>query len=261
MNETNFLKKISFEDYKNMDGINQSALKTMLKSPLSYKHHHIDGLDQKDSYEMMFGRAVHTLLLEPELFHQQYVTHEKLKIRRGKVYDELLKEYPDKEILNFQDFTDIVEMCAEIREREDISKILEIPDKELAVHWMDRDTEITCKGLVDIYDRENKVMYDIKTTADASPKTFFWDIKKYGYHFQAAFYLDGLKEVTGEDHTKFIIIALEKKRPYNYGIYEINVALLQDGQNKYDEAIKLLKYCTANDSWPSYGYHELGGEY
>ena len=86
----------------------------------------------------------------------------------------------------------------------------------------------------------------MKTTDDATPEGFSRTVTSFGYHIQAAHYL----EMTGAEN--FIFVAVERKAPYAVGIYKLDAEWLQAGANLRRKAITLLHECKALDSWPAY---------
>jgi hypothetical protein len=77
------------------------------------------------------------------------------------------------------------------------------------------------------------IIGDIKTTNDASPRSFQRDIMKYGYHIQAAMVQDGIYHVTKKMIETFVFIAIEKEEPYAIGIYELDKESIQKGREEY----------------------------
>jgi len=250
------MKKLSFKDYVKLDGMNQSSLKMILDSPLTFKHYYIDGNERPDSAAFKFGRAFHTRVEEPEQFGKFYVTDEKIKTSRGKAYDELCAANPGKTVLNYSAYKEVIDMGDALIGRPEVKEILKDATIESVIEWTDPDFGVKCKGMVDVY--KDGIVYDLKTASEADPGNFFYAIKKCKYQMQAAFYLDGMKAVTGNDHLDFYIIAAEKKEPYNYAIYKMNNNFLAEGQEMYKKALHLYVSCMKFGQWPSYASGEIG---
>ena len=51
------------------------------------------------------------------------------------------------------------------------------------------------------------------------------------YDLSAAFYVDGFKNVIGDDFD-FFIIAIESKEPHNFAVYKLSDAILDFGRGK-----------------------------
>jgi hypothetical protein len=94
---------------------------------------------------------------------------------------------------------------------------------------------------------EHVVVVDVKTCKSANPKSFKYDIIKYGYDIQEAWYTD-----LAEDHFNkpvyFLFFAMEKQYPYNCAFYDTR----NEGKSGYtygrekiesviEEAVEVLK--------------------
>ena len=101
--------------------------------------------------------------------------------------------------------------------------------KEVAMVWEDSLSSVRCKGKVDILN--GNTIVDIKTTQDASFEAFRRSAYKYGYNRQAAFYLDGFGA------KEFVFIVIEKKAPYNIGVYHCSDDFIESGRDEYSSLL------------------------
>lgn len=97
------------------------------------------------------------------------------------------------------------------------------------------------------------VIEDVKTTAHGADPDLFSrkTIYSYGYDVKCAFYLRGVKAITGVDAT-FRWLALETTPPYVLTVVSPGLDVLAHGQSKVERAIQLWKRCLAEDLWPGY---------
>ena len=51
----------------------------------------------------------------------------------------------------------------------------------------------------------------------------------------------------------FLFIAVETKEPYLVGFYELDLAAIEKGREKYKELLSLWKWCVENDCYFQYG--------
>ena len=72
---------------------------------------------------------------------------------------------------------------------------------------------------------------DVKTCQDASPDAFRRDVFKWGYHLQAAFYMD----MTGVETFKFVCV--EVNHPYTVVVHTLNEEFIDLGRKKYQQAL------------------------
>jgi exodeoxyribonuclease VIII len=123
---------------------------------------------------------------------------------------------------------------------------------EESLFWTDPETGIQCKARPDFI-REGHILVDLKTTEDASYRSFQKDIVKFSYHFQAAMYLDAATAVFERPFDTFIIIAVEKNPPYAVQCFQLDETAIREGQELYYAALKKLKPCLESKIYPAYG--------
>lgn len=241
-------ENISNEDYHRSAGISCTGLKKIAKSPALFK---VGGGGQTAA--MAMGSAVHAAILEPELFASQYVTLAKGKDRRSSEYKGLVEAHGESNVLVSADAYQIGAMQDAVKANPKARQWLyEEPGRnELSVYAKDPETGIAVRCRFDrLLDRGFSP--DLKTTTDASIDGFSRIIDKFGYAFQAAFYLDVYRWATGETLDGFGFIAVEKTAPYHVMCYRLGDESIQIGRSQYREA--LIKYAECLDSgiWPGY---------
>ena len=92
---------------------------------------------------------------------------------------------------------------------------------------------------------------DIKTTADADPRSWRHSVRKFGYYFQASFYLELLRDA-GLVDPNFLFIICDKTPPYEVVVREIGPRTLQLGALHVKQALELYQQCVKDDKWPFY---------
>lgn len=128
----------------------------------------------------------------------------------------------------------------------------------------DPDTGVMCRALVDwmpdVPDGARVLLVDLKTTASAEPTAFAKSMANYGYHQQAAFYLDVLTWL-GLDHgqpPRFVLVAQEKEPPYLVTIAEPDEQATEWGRELNRMALRTYSRCTATGEWPGYDHGPTG---
>ena len=114
-----------------------------------------------------------------------------------------------------------------------------------------KDKNTLLKGIPDLIDADGWI-YDFKTTEDASERNALRTILNYGYHLQAAHYIN-LAHCNRNDIRGFRIVMVEKEAPYEGGIYEISGEVLELGFKETQRAYALYDKCLTENTWP--GYH------
>lgn len=96
------------------------------------------------------------------------------------------------------------------------------------------------------------LLIDYKTTDNASPDV--WSRNKLvemGYDIQAAWYLRGLKALTGDD-ADFVFLVQEIEPPYECSAVGVSQAMLELGRRKVDVGLALWERCMRTQQWPGY---------
>ena len=119
--------------------------------------------------------------------------------------------------------------------------------------WRDDASGLRCKGRIDCLATiaGRAAIVDIKTTTDARPDAFARSIATYGYHFQAAHYLAGMR-ANGVDVVGFVVIAVESRAPHGVAVYELDAEALEVGEERRRALLSTLAECRASGRWPGY---------
>lgn len=95
------------------------------------------------------------------------------------------------------------------------------------------------------------IIPDYKTCQRADPGSFGKSSASYGYHQQAAMYVDGWRTLTGRD-AAFVFVAQEKEAPYLVAVHELDEEALMIGRERNRRAIDIYRQCTETGIWPGY---------
>jgi hypothetical protein len=131
---------------------------------------------------------------------------------------------------------------------------------ELSAFWVDEETGVHCKCRPDFLALkpgtdwlvENLLgIVDVKSCCDASVEGFGRSIASYGYDVQAAYYQDGIYQITGL-RLPFYFLAIEKDAPNAVAVYRASEAMIEVGRKKYRAALQLMRWCGEHGYWPGY---------
>lgn len=229
--------------------ISNSGLTQLSKSPAHYMAWLAQ--PQEPTSAMVLGSATHTLLFEPDLFAQEYVVSDATD-RRTKGYKDLVAANPDKEVLTADEMSAIKGMVTSCKSHPSIIPLLTGGKVEQSIFWQDKETGVSCKARLDLFNPTHGVVVDLKTTQDASKSTFARDVANRRYHAQAAMYLNAVHADTGEAPAHFVFIAVEKEYPYAVGVYRASPDMLAAGQKLIQQDLKTFAGCLEANSWPGY---------
>lgn len=247
------------QEYNLAEGIRRSDLWRMEESPEKFRYFLDHSVEQTPA--LAFGSACHMRVLEPEEFKKNYVTAPTVD-RRTKAgreeWDKFQEENAGKTLMSAEDMNTLDEMTAALKECELANEVMfDVPGQvEVPLFWKDPETGEQCKAKCDRVMRTGDgkyVIIDYKTTTCAETEKFNREIFRYGYHFQAGFYTEGLKAALNLDYTPgFMFVAQEKKAPYAVNVIEVSADVLKVGTAKFHELLERYHECKEVDIWPGY---------
>lgn len=225
-------RKDSNAEYHSKDSMSSSGLKYIWKKSV---YHYNRRLPFSNS-SLTLGSAVHTALLEPHLFYDEYMI---MKPFDGRTKDgkELKKKYEDlagkMNLLTHQE-GEVISGIIENFQNDKLAQYYTKGDIELS-HYLEFEG-VDVRVRPDCINRLEGFISDVKTCQDNSPKAFIKDVYKWGYHLQDAFYMDTLGV------NKFIFIACETNYPYSVQCYELGEEHIERGRNAYKQALGDWKF-------------------
>ena len=243
---------LSNKDYHGGVGVSRSML---LKLDRSIDHMVEATKKKQTSAAMIKGSALHDSILLPELFEVHYIVAPKFDGRTndGKAAKaQFISDSEGKEMLSADDMADVLAMRDAVLAHPIASQLLTDGSPEESFYWNDAETGELLKCRTD-YRRNDGVMVDLKSCRDATPKEFSRSLFNFGYHVQAAMYLEGASICTGQEYSNFVFIAVESVAPYSVAVYDLDAAAIQRGHEKYRELV--LKYAdwkAGNIGWTGY---------
>lgn len=244
------------KEYRAAEGINKSTLWEIRRSPAHYKYLLEHPLE--DTPSLRFGRALHAALLTPTAYKREYVTAPDFdkRTKAGKeAYAEWVAGIPSgATIMTTEETQDIKSMLKSFKQCADARTLLKKTKRELPVFWNDKNLGLKCKCRVDALSAS--AVIDIKTASDGSLDSFRRDALKYGYHVQAAHYLDGVEALTGK-RLDWYFIVMEKKPPYGIHVLKASPNFIDFGEYERNILMERLRMCMETDDWSSYQLEEI----
>lgn len=249
------------EQYHRGPGISKSHLdKIASSSPRHYWHHYLnpDREPEEPTPAKVLGSAVHSIILEPDLFTSQFVANPGIERRSnaGKAeYAAFLAENQGKTILTDEQ----MQQCLAVRDAVHLhpvaSGLLQGGKAEQSFYAVDPEFGELIKCRTDYL--AGDIIVDVKTTDDASPTGFGKSAANYRYPLQVAWYHDVLDAAFGEHPQHWVFLAVEKEPPYAIGIY---FALAEDVQRARlagrRDLARIVEH-RRSGQWPDYGIEAL----
>lgn len=122
---------------------------------------------------------------------------------------------------------------------------------ELTLAWTD-DHGVPCRARLDWLRNDHKRIADYKSTGtSANPEGVARLAVSQGFYIQAAFYLRGLKKLTGNE-ADFLFVVQEDYPPYALSVVGMGPDFLWAGERKVQHAIDVWAKCLESGRWEGY---------
>jgi hypothetical protein len=110
---------------------------------------------------------------------------------------------------------------------------------------------VPCRARLDWLRNDVAACDDMKTTTTLPDQWKRKRLYELGYDIRAAFYLRGIKAVTGETPT-FRWLVAETEPPYAISVVTPGADVLALGNDKVDYALRRWRECMTSGHWPAY---------
>lgn len=251
----------SNDAYHGGPGISYSHLKLISgASPRHYWYKYLNPNREPEEQTpaKLLGSAIHSIILEPDLFTTQYVADPGINKRTNAGKEEwaqFVAENAGKGILT----DDQMQTCLAVRDavwsHPVAAGLLRQGSSEQSFYAIDSETGELIKCRTDHLDGD--LIVDVKSTDDASPNGFGKSAANFGYPGQVAWYHDVFDAAFGEHPQHWVFMAVEKDPPYAIGLYFPDAADVARARmaNRRD-FMRIVEHKRA-DHWPDYAERAL----
>ena len=251
------IEGISNDDYHSSPELSRSTAWNVLKTCPARVRYDKEN-PGKSSSALILGNGFHSAFLEPKLFEEEYEIKPKqidgnspLTKAYKEKFQQMKDENPGKTWLSLSEW----EMCSDMANSASSHSFIQEQfqnDKFIIEGTGFFECEgIKCKVRPDLYSPTSGMIIDLKSTQDASEEAFRLSVKKFGYGFQVAWYMEGLRRM-GCKATDFVFLAVEKKPPYLRACYRVNQFEIDHQIKQMKRACKLWKQCVQAETFPGY---------
>lgn len=248
---------MNFDDYRQIDAVNWSTLKSMATSPLEYRYRLSTPVESTAA--MRLGTAFHALLLEPDSFAARYAVEPDFGDCRAKANkaarDEWREAHAGVAMLSQRDHDAAHRMRDAVMAHDVAAEYLR--DLELREHswtWTDAETGLVCKARQDGITEHDHV--SVKSTLDPTPFAFGREVHKRLYHGQEAFYADGFATATGRALTTVFVVA-QNREPWDVAVYRVPRIVMIEGTKLCRRLLDTLARCRRLNHWPGAAPQEM----
>lgn len=219
-----------------MQAINQSALKVAWKKGWKYFHASeiARTVPKKDESYFAVGTAIHTFLLEPSKFKERVIEIPANVLasngaKLGNEWKAFSEANKGKVLLKSAEMQQVLSCVESIMQHPAAMEIL-AAESHIEQPITAEIFGLQAKGIPDICVKRGGVVVDVKSTSMVDEIEFRSQVKKLGYHIQAAWYLELCSAFYGKNYTQFVFIAVETEAPYRCRCYYLDEAFLQEGR-------------------------------
>lgn len=123
-------------------------------------------------------------------------------------------------------------------------------ETEQSFFWTD-ENGVLRKCRTDAITSDGQFVLDLKTTDDVSKEGFGRTIAQRRYHVAAAWYLDILYALYGDEAPSgFAFVAAQKTRPYDVAVHYLTERQIHLGRLLYRRDLALIMECERTGHWP-----------
>jgi len=213
------------------NALSSSSLKTILKSPKTYRNILNYGDPNSDSPALSAGKLAHWMILEPHKINKLHFVDASTK--NTKIYKEAKEKYG--EVFLTKEKNAAERLTDAVLRNEAAIKLLN--KSEFEVPQVQMLEGLPFRGKADII--QGDTIIDYKTTQDLN--SFKYSCDKYSYELQAWLYLKLF------DKKKFTFLVIDKAST-DIGIFETTDEFLARGENKFKQAVDNYKYFFEQDN-------------
>lgn len=245
-------------EYRLLPAINYSNLKHMRSSALHYRHKVEVGDEPGLSEKLAVYRAIHTLVLEPFAFDNEYAVCDMRRDKRTKKYQEFLEANEGKSILSVAEHEQALAVAQAVNEHPWVQWLLSLDgtSTEQVLVWEDKAAG-ACKGKADLlhYSQEHGlIVADLKTTQSTDAHHVRSTAGRSSWHLQFAHYLQGAARHYGVKldsvrYRAFTVVA-EAAAPHDVSVVEWGEATLDAGFLLHRSLLDHLVECEYTQAWP-----------
>lgn len=127
---------------------------------------------------------------------------------------------------------------------------------EQTLVWRDAEFGVWRRAMVDHLPHPDAavrpILADLKTTQRADLRALGKTIAQYGYHQQAAWYLDGYQALHAGSDPAFLFVFVEKDPPHLVRVVELDQPALLAGAELNRRALATYAECVATGHWPGH---------
>lgn len=256
------------DEYHAAPGYSKSHLDKIAESPADYFHHYLapkpapeegdeEAEEPKESRALVLGSAIHTAVLEPDLFDASYKILPALNLRTkaGRAErDAFIAAHPGATVLTVEERKTALDCATAVRRHPVVSKLFARGQAERSYFTIDGETGELIKCRLDWFNDTAGLIVDLKSTDDASEAGFGKSAANFRYDLQPPWYQDVLRQEYGEAPPYWAFVAVEKTPPFKIGLYFPTPDQIEVGYRlARRDFLRILEH-KRTGIWPDFAY-------
>lgn len=236
--------QVTSEDYHSDPALGSTSLKTLAtRTPAHWKWESEHPV-HKDAYDI--GTLAHSLILEGDESKHRVID---VDDKRGNKWTIPANEAREEGLIPLtpKEWASIVGMRDSVMAHPDARQLFTGHRAEESVFWEEDGLALKCRP--DAW--QPNTLADLKTGRSADPNEFGKTAAEYGYHQSAAHYIDGVKQLTGEE-LPFPFVLVEKTEPYYVSVVQLDESSIDIGRQLNHRAKRIYQECVETGNWPGY---------
>lgn len=212
--KTGELPYMSNDEYRKIRAISASDVKTMKESIDRFLFQ--NKLMREQSEAFVVGTMLHEAILEPDKF-------------------------------KFSSYRVAAKKASSIRAMINNAKVVfsrVLAGSQSEMSFVAKDDIFFRKCRPDAYNKDKGILFDVKSTRYGTVDEFIrYDLNKFGYDIQAAWYIDTLR-LLGYPANFFAFLVVQSMNPYNVYAVSLHQSMIEQGRSKYQDILnKYMEYC------------------
>jgi len=190
------------------------------------------------------GSAAHTAVFEPHLYLDRFAVAPDVdrRTKAGKAeVERFIAESGGKTVLKSGQHDLVMRMRSSVFANPGMYEILHAEDGEAEGTAFAEINGVACRVRPDWYIPSTGMVYDLKTSAaEVTYGAWRYSVRKYGYHFQAAFYTL-VMQAAGLEVNGFVNMAVSKIPPHETALYAFGDKTMQRQKRKVLETLDYIR--------------------
>lgn len=257
LNKPGVYKNVPYEKYHNIDALRSSILKCHdVSAKYAFQEMYTP---YKTTPALTLGNALHTMVLEPELFDTKYsIKPEGIdkRTRLGKeIYQDYLNELDGRTELSGDQKKSAHAMALAIKKNSLTDTHFHEGDSEITIlnHIPIDGLDVLLKSRIDRLTKDKLYgmqIVDIKTMSrHLTDRNLSKQVYDYGYHMQAAMQIDAVRRELNADPSYYWLF-VQSEPPYDVVWREAGEDTINLGRRSYKGNIYKHRMCMNTGIWP-----------